>query len=203
MTLLPEDIIALKRRSAEEAFEYLYFWEALPGPGGKLGPGCLSQWWHAPFKIGEQEFPTSEHFMMHSKAKLFEDDAVAEEILRTESCKDVKALGRKVQGFDSELWREHRFAIVLRANLAKFSQNEDLKAFIFSTKGKVLVEASPTDTIWGIGIAKDEAADVSPQDWKGMNLLGFALMRTRSLLESGLEYVSEFINLGSSGPEHP
>lgn len=194
--LLPEDIIALKKRSKEETFDYLYFWKNVPRDDGELDQGCFSQWYPAKFKIGEQEFATAEHFMMHSKATLFEDNEIAEQILRTESCKEVKALGRKVRNFDKELWREHRFAIVLRANLAKFSQNEPLKEYIFSTGEKIIVEASPTDRIWGIGMSEEEARKTPPHEWNGMNLLGFALMRTRSLLESGLEYVSEFLNLG-------
>lgn len=196
MTLLPEDIIALKKRAPQERFEYLYFWRAVPATNGTLGPGCLSQWWRAPFKVGEQEFPTAEHFMMYSKAKLFEDEESAAKILQTESCEEVKALGRQVKNFDSELWREHRFAIVLRGNLAKFSQNEDLKEYMFSTGDTIIVEASPADSIWGIGMDEETASQVTPSEWRGMNLLGFALMRTRSLLESGLEYVSEFLNLG-------
>lgn len=195
MTLLPEDIIALKRRSRQESFDYLYFWKSTPGPDG-LGPGCLSQWWPAPFRIGDQEYPTAEHFMMYSKANLFGDEEVAKKIMETESCRDVKALGRQVKDFDSDLWREHRFAVVLRGNLAKFSQNADLKNFIFSTGETVIVEASPYDNIWGIGLSEADARQQSPDQWGGLNLLGFALMRTRNLLECGLEYVSEFINLG-------
>jgi ribA/ribD-fused uncharacterized protein len=194
--LLPEDIIALKKRSKEETFDYVFFWKETPKEVGKLDHSCLSQWWPATFKIGEQEFPTAEHFMMHSKAVLFKDEEIAEKILQTESCKEVKALGRQVRNFDSELWREHRFAIVLRGNLAKFSQNEELKDFIFSTGDTVIVEASPFDTIWGIGLGEKKARKIPTRDWRGLNLLGFALMRTRSLLESGLEYVSEFLNMG-------
>lgn len=196
MTLLPEDIIALKKRCKTEDFEYLYFWKSTKEPDGSIGPGCLSQWWPASFKIGEIEYPTAEHFMMYSKASLFGDEETAKKILETDSCKEVKALGRQVTEFDSELWREHRFAVVLRANLAKFSQNPDLKEYIFSVGNVVIVEASPTDTIWGIGMSEEKAKKAGPADWNGLNLLGFALMRTRSLLESGLEYVSEFINVG-------
>lgn len=196
MRLLPEDIIALKKRSREETFEYIYFWKAEREKDGSLGPGCFSQWWPASFKIGEQIFPTAEHFMMHSKATLFGDEEIAAQILETDSPKEVKKLGRQVRDFDSQLWHEHRFAVVLRGNLAKFSQNEELKDYIFSTGETVIVEASPTDSIWGIGLSEEEARAVTPAEWKGTNLLGFALMRTRSLLECGLEYVSEFINLG-------
>lgn len=196
MTLLPEDIVALKRRARDETFEYLFFWKATQSELGKVGVGCLSQWWPASFKVGEQEFATAEHFMMHSKAILFGDEKRASQILGAQSCREVKAIGREVAGFDSELWREHRFAIVLRGNLAKFSQNEELKEYIFSTGESIIVEASPTDIIWGIGLDEEAARKTSPEQWRGLNLLGFALMRTRSLLESGLEYVSEYINLG-------
>lgn len=196
MRLLPEDIIALKKRSREEKFDYIYFWKHRAEANGSVGTGCLSQWWPASFKIGEQEYPTAEHFMMHSKAMLFGDEETARKILETESPKQVKALGRSVKDFDSQLWQEHRFAVVLRGNLAKFSQNENLKDYMFSTGESILVEASPTDTIWGIGLSEEQARNQSPAEWKGLNLLGFALMRTRSLLECGLEYVSEFINMG-------
>lgn len=196
MRLLPEDIIALKKRSREETFEYIFFWKAELGTDGSLGPGCLSQWWPASFMVGDQLFPTAEHFMMYSKATLFGDHETASRILDVESPKDAKELGRQVRDFDSQLWHEHRFAVVLRGNLAKFSQNEELKDYIFSTGETVLVEASPVDAIWGIGLSEEAARAVSPSEWKGTNLLGFALMRTRSLLECGLEYVSEFINLG-------
>lgn len=201
MRLLPEDIVALKKRSREEAFDYIYFWEAERAQDGSLGPGCFSQWWPASFQIGEQVFATAEHFMMHSKAVLFGDEGAAKRILGSDSPREAKEIGRQVENFDSQLWQEHRFAVVLRGNLAKFSQNEDLKGYIFSTGESILVEASPTDTIWGIGMSEEEARIVSPADWRGANLLGFALMRTRSLLECGLEYVSEFINLGPPARE--
>jgi ribA/ribD-fused uncharacterized protein len=199
MTLLPEDIIALKKRSNTEEFEYLYFWRAVSDPGGRIGVGCFSQWWPAPFSIGEQEFPTAEHFMMHSKAVLFEDMERADEILNTESCEEVKRIGGEVENFDEQLWTEHRFAVVLRGNLAKFSQNQPLKEYIMSTTEKIIVEASPVDPVWGIGLSEEEARKTPPSEWKGLNLLGFALMRTRSLLECGQEYVSEFLNVGSPG----
>lgn len=196
MSLLPEDIVALKKRSKEEEFDFIYFWKSTPGENGELTPSCFSQWWPSSFHIGEQEFPTAEHFMMHCKAVLFDDKEIAEKILSTESCREVKKLGRRVQNFDSQLWQEHRFAVVLRGNLAKFSQNENLKHYIMSTGEKIIVEASPTDTIWGIGMDEKQARQSSPAEWDGLNLLGFALMRTRSLLECGQEYVSEFLNMG-------
>lgn len=196
MDLLPEDIIALRKRSKEEEFTYLFFSRPTPSENGRPGEGALSTRWVAPFQIGDQEYPTVDHFMMYSKAMLFGDEESAEKILATESPDRVQELGRQVKDFDSELWREHRFAIALRGNLAKFSQNEDLKEYIFSTGEAIFIATSASELVWGIGLSEEQARQTSPINWKGLNLLGFALVRTRALLESGLEYVSEFVNLG-------
>ena len=91
-------------------------------------------------------------------------------------------MGRDVKGFDDETWSRHRFEIVVRGNEAKFGQNEDLKAFLLSTGEDILVEASPVDRIWGIGLAEDDPCATNPAQWQGLNLLGFALMTVRSML---------------------
>lgn len=91
----------------------------------------------------------------------------------------AKKLGRRVRGFDDATWNERRYSIVVRGNVAKFAQHPDLRDFLLGTKNRVLVEASPVDRIWGIGLAEDDERAVDPKQWQGLNLLGFALMKVR------------------------
>lgn len=162
--------------------EYLFFWGHKPAKNGRPGKSCFSQWWEAPFEVKRYIYPTAEHWMMAEKARLFKDEFIRQKILAALSPKEAKKLGRRVKGFSEELWREHRFSIVVEGNIHKFSQNPDLKEFLLSTGDKVLVEASPVDSIWGIGMAASASGASDPRNWKGANLLGFALMEVRERL---------------------
>lgn len=106
-----------------------------------------------------------------------------EKILAAKSPAEAKKLGRKVRNFDPKIWGENCFDIVCEGNYHKFSQHEDLKEFLLNTKDRVLVEASPVDNIWGIGMAQDHDHAENPRLWKGSNLLGFALMEVRNRLK--------------------
>ncbi|WP_312871597.1 NADAR family protein [Amycolatopsis acididurans] len=167
-------------RSLDEP-EYLYFWGHEPAGNG-VGPTCLSQWWPAEFVVGGRAYPTAEHFMMSEKALLFGDADIAGQILRTTDPKEAKALGRQISGFDESRWEQRRFEIVVEGNLAKFTQHPTLRDFLLGTRDAVLVEASPEDRIWGIGLAAHDARVVDPDTWPGLNLLGLALMAVRSRL---------------------
>ena len=120
--------------------------------------------------------------MMYQKAKLFGDESAASKLLSASNPGEAKAIGREVVGFDESKWVNHRFAIVVKANFEKFSQNIELKEFLLGTNERVLVEASPVDKIWGIGLAEDHTSVENPNLWKGKNLLGFALMEVRDQL---------------------
>jgi ribA/ribD-fused uncharacterized protein len=120
--------------------------------------------------------------MMAAKARLFSDRGVLADILSASGPGEAKALGRRVKGFHEEVWREHRFGIVVDGNIAKFSQNQEVGDFLRLTGTKVLVEASPRDRIWGIGMGMSNAAAQDPARWRGLNLLGFALMEVRARL---------------------
>lgn len=163
-------------------FKYVYFW-GHKKPARGVNASCFSQWFGAPFKIDGNRYPTAEHYMMAEKARLFEDFAVAEKILNAGSPGEAKALGRKVLGFDEAVWEQHRSEIVVRANQAKFSQHPELGSYLKNTGNRVLVEASPVDRIWGVGLAKDNPTIENPLTWNGLNLLGFALMKVRAGLE--------------------
>lgn len=176
------DLETLKRRVKRgEKFRYLYFWGHRQ-KGHQTDKSCLSQWFEASFVKGEHTFATAEHWMMAEKARLFGDEEALKKILAAHDPGKVKALGRKVRGFDEARWAQARFEIVREGNLAKFSQNPHLKAFLIGTGKRVLVEASPHDRIWGVGLSAKDQAIASPTTWRGQNLLGFALMAVRTEL---------------------
>jgi ribA/ribD-fused uncharacterized protein len=173
----------LQSRVAQgEVFDFLMFWGHKQAADGRVTSACLSQWFPAAFTVEGRGYATAEHWMMAEKARLFGDHETLERILAAPSPDAVKTLGRGVRGFDEATWRERRYEIVVAGSLHKFRQNEPLRAFLLSTGNKVLVEASPVDSIWGIGLAKDAPDAQSPERWRGLNLLGFALMEARSKL---------------------
>jgi ribA/ribD-fused uncharacterized protein len=166
--------------------EYLFFWKPDSRKDGLIGKECLSQWWASSFEIEGVVYPTAEHFMMGEKARIFGDIETRKLILSTTNPEEVKKLGRKVKGFDETTWTLNRSDIVLQANMAKFSQNDSLRKYLMTTGEKILVEASPFDLIWGIGFTENDPRATKPEQWKGLNLLGFALMHVRSkFIESG------------------
>ena len=121
---------------------------------------------------------------MAEKAKLFGDTKSRKKILKSNSPRDHKRLGRGVQDFDKGKWNSVAREIVFVGNMAKFSQNEDLKKELLATGNKTLVEASPYDKIWGIGMSKDDPNATKPGNWRGKNWLGEVLMRVRKELIS-------------------
>jgi len=179
----PIDLADLRTRHARgERFDYVYFWGHRPSKDGSVTKSCFSQWYEAKLRVDGTGYATAEHYMMAEKARLFGDDDSFAKILRAKDPGTAKSLGRKVKGFDEATWTKHRHAIVLRASLAKFGQNEPLKRFLLRTGDAVLVEASPTDAIWGIGAAAGDPDAGDPMRWRGLNLLGFALMQARETL---------------------
>lgn len=178
-----DNLDALKAAVARgQRFVYRPFWKATPSPDGRPTDACFSQWWQSDFTVDGVTYRTAEQWMMAGKARLFGDDAVLAEILATHDPAKVKALGRKVRGFDDATWKQHRLALVTEGNVAKFSQDAALRAHLLSTGDAVLVEASPLDRIWGIGVGPDHPDVSDPSRWRGGNLLGFALMRARARL---------------------
>jgi ribA/ribD-fused uncharacterized protein len=103
-------------------------------------------------------------------------------ILQAKTAKEAKALGRKIANFDADVWQKWCLDIVIAGNYYKFSQHVDLKTFLLATGNAVLIEASPVDAIWGVGMAEDNRDIHLPAKWQGQNLLGFALMHVRDSL---------------------
>lgn len=165
-----------------EHTDYLLFWGHKPSNDGSITNTCFSQWWVSPFTVEGIEYPTAEHWMMAEKARLFKDAAQLANILATEKPAAAKAFGRKVENFDPSVWEAKKGEIVIKGNVAKFSQNLGLQAFLLATHGKIIVESSPRDQIWGIGLGPENPLATQPEHWRGQNLLGFALMEVRDLL---------------------
>jgi len=160
---------------------YLLFWGHTPSKNG-TGGHVLSQWYPAVFTVDGVRYASAEHYMMAGKARLFGDQSALAEVLGSDDPARAKAAGRKVQGFDTARWLAEREGIVLRASLEKFGQNPPLLKYLIGTGEQVLVEASPHDRIWGIGLAADHPDARDPQRWRGDNLLGFVLMDARATL---------------------
>lgn len=173
-----------ERFNNNENLKFLFFWGHQPNKEGSISKNCFSQWWEASFEIDGITYPTAEHFMMAGKAKIFNDTEILEKIFKSKHPNEAKKLGRKIKNFTPEIWNEHKYNIVLKANYAKFSQNNDLNTYLLNTKDRVIVEASPVDSIWGIGMATDNPNIKNPKNWKGENLLGYALMEVRDQLKS-------------------
>ncbi|MBF9070277.1 NADAR family protein [Streptacidiphilus fuscans] len=162
--------------------KWLMFWGHQPQKDGSVGPGSLSQWWPCSFTVDGVEYRSAEHWMMAAKARLFGDEASVPAILAARTPAEAKVLGRTVSGFDEERWAAERFELVVRGNVAKFGQDEALRTYLLGTGNRVLVEASPVDRVWGIGLAATDDAAADPDRWRGLNLLGFALMEARQRL---------------------
>jgi ribA/ribD-fused uncharacterized protein len=164
---------------------FLFFWGHQAPRDGNVNKSCFSQWYEAPFVAGGAAYRTAEHFMMAEKARLFGDEAIRQAVLKSRTPGEAKKLGRQIAGFDEGTWLRERFQVVVAANLEKFAQNVALRDFLVQTGERVLVEASPVDSIWGIGLAADHADAARPDQWPGLNLLGFALMEVRARLSGG------------------
>lgn len=151
--------------------KHVFFWN-----------GIYSQWHKAPMTIGGIEYNSCEQYMMHQKALLFDDHIIADLIMQEKNPKEQKKYGRQIRNFDKAIWDKNCLAIVFEGNLAKFSQNPELKAEMLSTGNKIFVEASPLDHIWGIGLDEHAENVDDPSYWLGLNLLGQALTLVKNQL---------------------
>lgn len=178
----PDDIESLVSRwNSGERFEFTYFYGHKPPMTG-VDASCFSQWFERRFTIEGDSYATAEHWMMAEKARLFGDSDTLAKIIAAPDPGRAKALGRKVRGFEAAKWDVRKRDAVFIGNFAKFSQHTDILDYLLSTRGTVLVEASPRDAIWGIGLAANNSAASDPTKWRGSNLLGFVLTAVREKL---------------------
>lgn len=150
--------------------EFYFFWET---------NSPFSQWHKCSFKAFGIDFNTAEQYMMFQKALLFNDEKTADKILKTKNQREQKMLGREVVNFDDKIWKDNARRIVYEANRYKFLQNDNLKLELLETGEKLLVEASPDDSIWGIGLRKEDKRALNHNTWQGTNWLGYVLTLLR------------------------
>lgn len=164
--------------------KYLFFWGHTE-TGEEVTAACLSQWYPSPFEVEGVTYLTAEHWMMAGKARLFRDSDELTAVLASTHPGEAKRAGRRVRGFDQVTWERHRFELVIAGNVHKFGQDERLRSWLLGTGDRVLVEASPRDRVWGIGMGRANPDATDPARWRGLNLLGFALMEARDRLRPG------------------
>jgi len=143
--------------------------------------GPLSQWSASPFEIEGILYPTAEHYMMWYKDQVFGGGFLSERILAAKHPKEAKALGRIVPNFDIHVWNAVAKPGVFRGNMAKFTQNKSHLKALMQSEG-LLVEASPIDVVWGVGLAEGDPLILDPKNWRGTNWLGEVLTDVREAL---------------------
>ena len=146
---------------------HVYFWG-----------GIYSQWYKTPFVENNKTFPTAEHYMMYHKAITFEP-LKADLVLETDNPRKVKEIGRSLKNFDKDVWDSISAGIVTQGNYLKFTQNNYILQQLLADNPKQIVEASPTDTIWGVGLAEDDPLILNKATWRGENRLGMCIMAAR------------------------
>ncbi|MFO0878989.1 MAG: NADAR family protein [Gemmataceae bacterium] len=151
--------------------KFTFFWQ-----------GPFSQWHASTFSVNGRRFSHAEQFMMYCKAVLFHDSESAEKILQSHTPQQQKALGRQIRGFNEAVWGLFREGIVSTGSYAKFTQDPELLELLLATRGTTLVEASPHDRVWGIGLAENDPRAEDRSRWRGLNLLGEILTRTREAI---------------------
>jgi len=151
---------------------HVYFW----------GDPTLSNWGPSEIMWKKNKFENSEQAFMWEKALCFGDLEIANEILKNSNPSVAKNLGRKVRNYDDAKWAKYRYTIMFEICLAKFSQNDDQRKTLLNTGDRILVEGSPYDKVWGVGLHWTDDAILNEDNWNGQNLLGKALMEVRKLL---------------------
>jgi ribA/ribD-fused uncharacterized protein len=150
--------------------------------------GPFSQWNFSPFVIDGIRYRTAEHYMMWYKDQVFSGGKLADRILATAHPRDAKQLGREVENFDLQIWNGVAKTGVFRGNMAKFTQNPLHMVQLLETHGTTLVEASPTDVVWGVGLAEEDPLIQDPANWRGTNWLGEVLMDVRDAIKFALRW---------------
>ena len=195
---LPENVRVVERMKAEqirphakrikitvefedEVEEFTFFWG-----------GPFSQWAHSEFKVDGVTYFTAEQYMMACKARTFKDDDTLKKIMATRDPREQKKLGRQVKGFDADVWNAIARDCVYEGNYAKYTQNKGLWEVLNQTGDSTLVEASPTDRLWGIGLAEGHPDTKDRSKWLGVNWLGEVLTKVKQDIRVGVKTTSNF-----------
>jgi ribA/ribD-fused uncharacterized protein len=151
---------------------HIYFWGSI-----------FSNFHPIDFIHQNNKFANSEQAFMWRKAIFFKDFEIALKILNTTNPQEAKSLGRKVKYYDDIKWNQIREQIMYEVNIDKY-KDEKLQGILLSTKNLIIVESSPVDKIWGVGLSKEDPRILDEKNWNGLNLLGKVLMRVREYYEN-------------------
>lgn len=157
--------------------KYTFFWK-----------GPFSQWHIESFEERGVRYNCAEQYMMAQKALLFRDFESYDKIMESTWQKEMQDLGRGVKNYVQDVWDENKYRIVFKGNFLKFTQNIELENLLLETGNTILVEASPVDKVWGIGMTEDDPDCLDFNKWKGLNMLGFAITEVKK----GIQYFSSF-----------
>lgn len=144
--------------------------------------GFLSNWYLSDFYMGGVKYSSMEQYMMHRKALVMGDAEYAARIMNTTDVAVIKQLGRDVRNYNDTVWNGVRQVIIYEGLLEKFRQNIKLREQLLATGNAVLAECAVQDRIWGIGLSMHDECRFDMSQWRGQNLLGFALMLVREKL---------------------
>ena len=142
--------------------------------------GYCSQWYPSKFEYKGVTYTSAEQWMMAMKALCMKDYLSYTKIMNSTDPKYMKQVGRNMKNYDDKKWSEQRYDVVVFGNFLKFNQNIELREWLINTKDQLIVEASPIDKIWGIGLSVKDA--YAGKKWQGDNLLGKAIMEVREKL---------------------
>ena len=158
------------------------------------GEHMFSQWYPSPFSVNEIVYKSAGHWMMARKALLFGDRKAFKRIIEADRLEEVRIVSHMVNNFDEATWSERKYDIVREGNFHKFNQGKKLRERLLNTGTAILAEANPADNVWGIGLSQDSRNAKDPYAWKGLNLLGFALMEIREYLRQISEFDSSRVD---------
>lgn len=144
----------------------------------------LSIWWPCKVRIEGTVYNSVGQYMQAEKARVFGDLSTRNRILTTTDKYEILELGNSVCGYDERKWRSIGYVVAVCGNYHKFIDNEKCKNALLSTKDLILVKDSDYDSYWGAGCSRNNPQIENPENWKGKNLLGFALMQVREILNN-------------------
>jgi len=144
--------------------------------------GYLSNWYLSDFEKDGVRYSSMEQYMMHRKALVMGDVECAGRIMSTTDVAVIKQLGRDVRNYIDTIWNGMRQVIIYEGLLEKFRQNKELRGQLLATGEDILAECAAQDKIWGIGLSMQDERRLDMSQWRGQNLLGFALMLVREKL---------------------
>lgn len=150
---------------------------------GQASP--FSNWRAGKITLDGFDYSCGEQRMMHCKAALFGDLAASERVLASPSPWSQKQIGRSIRGYDEAVWEDDRMPMMIEIVFQKAIQDDSTRAHLMATGTAVIVEASPHDPVWGIGLSENDPASLDPSLWKGRNLLGRAWMAAREHIRAG------------------